>query len=109
MPPRSSLHPPLSGQVSLDLRETDAYALNMSSKSMRGPLPPLFRLSIFPRERDILSSYAFIASFGRLALVPTLSRASTTGWSEGPAYHATSHRLFWCSEARTDRREEAQV
>ena len=64
MPPRSSLHPPLSGQVSLDLRETDAYALNMSSKSMRGPLPPLFRLSIFPRERDILSSYAFIASFG---------------------------------------------
>ena len=101
LPPSS-----MSGQVSLDLRETDAYALNMSS-SMRGPPPPpLFRLSIFPRERDILSSNAFIASFGPLALlVPTHSKASTGEWSEGPTCHATSYGLFGCSEERTDRRE----
>ena len=85
----------MSGQVSLDLRETDAYALNMSP-SMRGlPPPPLFRLSIFPRERDILSSNAFIASFGPLALlVPSHSKASTGEWSEGPTCHATSYGLF---------------
>ena len=99
LPPSST-----SGQVSLYLRETDAYALNMSP-SMRGP-PPLFCLSIFPRERDILSSNAFIASFGPLALlVPTHSKASTGEWSEGPTCHATSYGLFGCSEERTDRRE----
>ena len=41
----------MSGQVSLDLRETDAYALNMSSKSMRGPLPPR-RCFVFPFSHE---------------------------------------------------------
>ena len=98
----------MSGQVSLDLRETDSYALNMSP-SMRGPLPPR-RCFVFPFSHESGIYYPLMLSLpvsgaSPSSCLPTQRPQPTGEWSEGPTCHATSYGLFGCSEERTDRRE----
>ena len=98
----------MSGQVSLDLRETDAYALNMSP-SMRGPLPPR-RCFVFPFSHESGIYYPLMLS------LPVSGASPSCLPSQGPRPLGGARGLL-TTQPRTDclgalgarfgRREEA--